>query len=134
VTRSTVAVLIAAVIAVVGTAQAATLGTLSRASLGAGTTSTPALCSAGATAVTAQVGFRGGRYEIYQLTFSGIPTACRGRSFIATFANAATNAALGTATGTLPASGSGTVAVPAGTDPNLNDVSSGIKVVLYVAG
>jgi hypothetical protein len=134
VTRSTVAVLTVVVIAVVGTSQAAKLGALSPASLGAGSVNTPALCSAGSTAVTAQVGFRGGRYEIYQLTFNGIPTTCRGRNFIATFANEATNAALGTATGTLPAAASGTVAVPAGTDPNLNNVSSGIKVVLYVAG
>lgn len=134
VTRSAAGLLIAAMIAVIGTSQAATLGTLSKGSLAAGTVSNPALCTVGAMSVTTQVGYRGGRYEIYQLTFTAIPSNCQGKTFIAKIADRTTNASLGTVTGTLPAGAAGPVAVTTGTDPNLNNVTSTVKVVLYVAG
>lgn len=121
-------------VAVIGVSHAATLGTPSGQSVAAGTVGNPALCSAGSIAITSQLGYRSSRYEIYQLTFSGIPAACQGRSFIAQFADSTTNASLGMVTGTLPAAASGAVAVPAGTNPNLNNVASTMKVVLYVAG
>lgn len=124
--------LIAATIAAIGTSQAATLGMLSQGSVAAGTVGTPALCPAGAVTVTGQVGYRGSRYEIYQLTFSGIPANCQGKSFIAQFASPGTNASVGSTTGTLPNAANGTVAVPTGSGPSLNAVSSTLKVVLYV--
>lgn len=132
--RGAYTILSAALIAAIGTSQAATLGTLTERSLGAGTVSNPALCTAGAVSVTDQVGFRGGRYEIYQLTFSGIPAACQGKPFVAQIADPATNAALGTVTGALPGAAGGSVALPAGTGPNINDVGSSLRVVLYVTG
>ncbi|MFN8129358.1 MAG: hypothetical protein U0R28_11210 [Candidatus Nanopelagicales bacterium] len=132
--KGAAATTLAIAVAVIGVSQAATLGTVSGRSLAAGTVSNPVLCSAGSIGVTTQVGYSSSRYEIYQLTFSGIPAGCQGKSFIAQFADSTTNASLGMVTGTLPAAASGTAAVPAGTNPNLNSVSSTLKVVLYVSG
>lgn len=132
--KGAAAIVIIIAVAVIGVSHAAALGTLSGRSVAAGTVSSPALCSAGSIVVTTQAGYRSSRYEIYQLTFSGIPAGCQGRSFIAQLADSTTNASLGMVTGTLPPAASGTVAVPAGTNPNLNTVASTMKVVLYVAG
>ena len=126
--------LVAALIAGVTTSQAATLGALSQESVAAGTVSTPPLCPAGAVTVTGQVGYRGTRYEIYQLTFTGIPANCQGKAFIAQFASPGTNTSLGSTTGTLPNTANGTVAVPTGSGPSLDALSSTLKVVLYVTG
>lgn len=131
--RAAAAVVIIA-LATAGISHATTSGSLSGRSLAAGSVGSPALCSLGAIGVTAQVGYRSSRYEVYQLTFSGIPANCQGMSFVAQFADSSTNAALGTVTGTLPAAASGTVAVPAGTNPALNSVAATLKVVLYVVG
>lgn len=128
------AILGAAGLALVGTADAATLGAFAPQTLGAGTVGAANLCTSGAIGVTTQVGYRSSRYEIYQLSFSAIPAACQGKAFTATFADSTSNASLGSTSGTLPAAASGTVAVTAGTNPNVDNVPGTMKVVLYVTG
>ncbi|MFN8125720.1 MAG: hypothetical protein U0R64_04340 [Candidatus Nanopelagicales bacterium] len=131
----TVAVIVAAAgVAVVGTSHAATLGSVNSQTLGVGGAGSGNLCSAGSIGVTTRVGYRSSRYEIYQLSFTGIPAGCQGKSFTATFADSGTNASLGSTSGTLPAAATGTSAVTSGTNPNVDNVASTIKVVLYAAG